>query len=343
MMKNLLVLISIAALISFAGCSSTKKADKKVNKQPVKTVAKTTASAVTTVSTASAVTVSAVTTSAVTTAASVTASAVTTEEAVDVTTVAGVLAKIENEYITEEDVENEFENLPEQYKPYYSTEDGKKKILENLINQKILKIVAIKDGIEKDKEYIKEISKLNERVLANYAVKRNILDKVKATDSEIEAKYNEVKEQYRTGEEVKASHVLLMFKQDMKEEDKKALLEKAEGLLKEALEGKDFAEIAKANSDDGSAANGGNLGWFAKGMMVKPFEDACFEGEAGKVYPKVVETQFGYHIIKVEEKKPASYKSLEEIKDKLSEEILNTKRSDAFYKWMDELKKQYLK
>ena len=134
-----------------------------------------------------------------------------------------------------------------------------------------------------------------------------------------------------------------MFKQNMKDEEKKDLLTKAEGLLKEAMEGKDFSELAKGNSEDGSAANGGNLGWFAKGVMVKPFEDACFEGEIGKVYPKVVETQFGYHIIKVEEKKPASYKSLEEVKDKLSEELLSTKRSETFYKWMDDLKKEYLK
>lgn len=337
MMKKTLALVSILILVAFSGCNS--KNVKSNSKQPAKAAVTTTA-AITTqaaVTTAAAVT----TQTAVTTETAVTNSA-TTESGI-VATNAGILVTIGNEVITEEDVAIEFENLPEQYKQYYQTEDGKKKILENLINQKILKLVAIKDGIDNDAEFKKDMSKLTERVLANYAVKRNILDKVKATDAELEAKYNEVKEQYKTGEEVKASHILLMFKEGMNDVDKKALYTKIEGILKEINDGKDFGELAKANSDDGSGANGGSLGWFAKGVMVKPFEDACFTGEVGKVYPTIVETQFGYHIIKVDEKKPASYKSLEEIKDKLSEDIVASKRNESFAKWMEELKKEYIK
>lgn len=331
-MKKLIIVVSAISLIAMTGCANT---DKKGNSKPVKS---TTAAAITT--TSAVTTGASVTTAAVNTSATPAAVAATTTAAVSTE---GALAVIGNEIITEKDVSDEFENLPEQYKQYYMSEEGKKRILDNLINQKILKLVAVKEGIDKEEAYKSEMDRLSERVLANFAVRKNILEKVKATDEEIEAKYNEQKEQYKTAEEVKAQHILLMFKPNMTDDEKKALYTKIEGILKEINEGKDFSEAAIANSEDGSASSGGNLGWFGKGVMVKPFEDACFEAEVGKVYPKIVETQFGYHLVKVIEKKPAGYKAVEEVKDKLAEEIVGQKRNDEFAKWMDALRKEYLK
>ncbi len=134
----------------------------------------------------------------------------------------------------------------------------------------------------------------------------------KATDAELMAYYNKEtdsngnktsnKEKYNKKESIDANIIYMSLK--MSEEDKKAAKAKAENILKELKAGKDFAEAAKANSEDpGSKDNGGELGFFKKGQMVPEFEKAAFEGKVGEVYPTLVETQFGYHIIKVTEKK----------------------------------------
>lgn len=116
---------------------------------------------------------------------------------------------------------------------------------------------------------------------------------------------------------------IALMKIEPSEEDKAAVKTEAEKLLKSATI-ENFAELAKEHSQDpGSGANGGELGWFSKGDMVKPFEDAVFTGEVGKVYPELVETQFGYHIIYVEERND------QEGKAKASHILLLAKSSQA--------------
>lgn len=96
---------------------------------------------------------------------------------------------------------------------------------------------------------------------------------------------------------------------------------KAKDLLAQLEGGADFAELAKANSTDaGSGANGGDLGWFGAGMMVKPFEDAVVGAEVGKVVGPI-KTDFGYHLILVKETRPAAQPTLDDIRDELAAEI----------------------
>lgn len=134
----------------------------------------------------------------------------------------------------------------------------------------------------------------------------------KPTDAELTAYYNKEtdmggkkvsnKEKYNKKEKTDAQIIYMALK--LSDEDKKAAKDKADKILAEVKAGKDFASLAKENSEDpGSKDNGGDLGFFGKGMMVPSFEKAAFEGKVGEVYPALVETQFGYHIIKVTEKK----------------------------------------
>lgn len=96
--------------------------------------------------------------------------------------------------------------------------------------------------------------------------------------------------------------------------------EKAIALKAEIEAGADFAEVAKANSTDGAAANGGDLGWFGVGMMVKPFEDAVLAAEVGKVTGPV-KTDFGYHLVLVKETRVAAQPTLDELRDELAAEV----------------------
>ena len=123
-----------------------------------------------------------------------------------------------------------------------------------------------------------------------------------------------------TEEQVRAAHILVSVAADASDEDKTAARAKIDAALKEVQDGKDFAEVAKTVSDDSSAGDGGDLGWFGRGRMVAEFEEAAFSLEPGEV-SDVIETQFGYHIIKVLEKDAART---------LEESDLESKRSQAF-------------
>lgn len=252
-----------------------------------------------------------------------------------------VLKVVGSEKITEADIQKELDNIPPQYKATYDNENGKKQILDRLAEQKLLKQVALKQKLENDKEFIKDLNTTKERLLANYAVKRNVIDKAKATDEEIAKEYEAQKENFKQTEQVKASHILIRTYDTMSKEEKVQAQAKAKKIFDEAIAGKDFAELAKANSEDGTAASGGDLGWFEKGRMVPEFETACFTGEVGKVYPKLVQTQFGYHIIKVAEKKPEGYKTLDEVKEMIKGDIENKKAMEQYNTWMEKLKKEY--
>lgn len=131
-----------------------------------------------------------------------------------------------------------------------------------------------------------------------------------------------------TEEQVRAAHILVSVAADASDEDKTAARAKIDAALKEVQDGKDFAEVAKTVSDDSSAGDGGDLGWFGRGRMVAEFEEAAFSLEAGQV-SDVIETQFGYHIIKVLEKDAART---------LEESDLESKRSQAFEEWLQNLR-----
>lgn len=151
--------------------------------------------------------------------------------------------------------------------------------------------------------------------------------KVKVTDAEIREYYEKNLKQFETPEEARARHILI--RPDAKEADKeKARAEaraKAGELLKKLKTGASFAELAKANSEDpGSARLGGELGWFPRGVMVKSFEAAVFSLKKGELSP-VVETEFGYHIILLEEKRDAGVVPLNKARESIVESLKGKK------------------
>ena len=142
------------------------------------------------------------------------------------------------------------------------------------------------------------------------------------TDADIAAYYEQNKKLYATEEERRASHILITVKKDAAAADKAAAKAKAEALVAQLRKNpSDFAKLAKANSQDpGSAENGGDLGYFGRGAMVKPFEDAAFAQKQGDISNPIA-SDFGYHIIQVTGVKPAAVKSLDSVKAEISGEI----------------------
>jgi len=158
-------------------------------------------------------------------------------------------------------------------------------------------------------------------------------DKVAATPEQIDTFYQENQERFKQPEQVKASHILISVPQGADAAAKAASRAKAEDILTQVKAGKDFAALAKENSQDpGSAVNGGDLGYFRQGQMVGPFNEVAFKLAPGTV-SDVVETQFGFHIIKVIDKKPAQTAPLEQVRDQLKQYLENQnkqKETNAF-------------
>ena len=161
---------------------------------------------------------------------------------------------------------------------------------------------------------------------ADKLVESEIASKVAVKPEAVTDFYQKNQDKFQQGPRVRASHILIGIPQNADAATKQQAKAKADALLKDLKAGKDFAAAAKENSQDpGSAPNGGDLGYFEKGQMVPPFEQAAFALKAGEM-SEVVESQFGYHIIKVADKQESRVVPLEEAKGQIEEYLTQQNR-----------------
>ena len=204
--------------------------------------------------------------------------------------------------VKQSEFESALKSLPAESQQYASG-PGKKQFAEDYLRMKMLASEGTKAGLDKDPNVLSQLALMKENLVAQAQLTK-IEKSIVITDEELKKKYDADKASY---EQVKARHILIAFKgspaaqegkPELTEEQAKA---KAEELHKQIAGGASFDELAKKESDDvGSGTRGGDLGSFGRGQMVPEFEKAAFEAKKGEVTP-VVRTQFGYHIIKVEE------------------------------------------
>jgi peptidyl-prolyl cis-trans isomerase C len=153
-----------------------------------------------------------------------------------------------------------------------------------------------------------------------------------ASDADAQAFYEKNPEKFQRGESVRASHILLLVGEDADEATRKKTRAQIDELWKRAKAGEDFAKLAQEHSQDGSAANGGDLDFFTRGQMVPEFDNAAFALQPGQI-SDVVTTQYGFHVIKVTERRPASAVPLAEVNDRVKQYLTEQKkqeRADAF-------------
>jgi peptidyl-prolyl cis-trans isomerase D len=198
-----------------------------------------------------------------------------------------------------------------------------------------------------------EVRKFYESTKASYAQPEKLgyqvvvldQDKVAATinvtDEQLRAAYSNALDNFRMPERVHARHILLKT-EGKSDAEKKALHAKAEDLLKQLKAGADFADLAKKNSQDGTAENGGDLGWFVRNQMVPEFDSVAFTLKP-KELSGVVTSQFGYHIIQTLEKEPAKLKPFEEVKDELAKEVRAQSLSEKMQTMGDQMHAELIK
>jgi len=148
-------------------------------------------------------------------------------------------------------------------------------------------------------------------------------------ERKLQALYEKRSGLYNMPEQVRARHILLSVGEDASDEATEEVRLRAEGILKQIREGTDFVELASELSEDlGSKANGGDLGFFARGQMVKVFEDAAFSLEPGTV-SELVKSEYGYHIIRVDEHRDAQQRSFEEVREELATELMGLEEAQT--------------
>ncbi|MEW6096058.1 MAG: peptidylprolyl isomerase [bacterium] len=193
-----------------------------------------------------------------------------------------------------------------------------------LLKTKLEKMIKNKVAVSEE-EIRKKFCEENEKIRIKYVLIKFEEDKISIgtiTDSEIETYYNKNIKLYQEPEQVRAKHILIT-----PDNDKKAAKSKIEGILKEIKAGGNFEELAKEHSACPSKTRGGDLGFFGRGRMVKPFEEAAFSLKVGEI-SDVVETSFGFHIIKLEEKKDPRTIPLSEAKEGIKNSIYNQKQRE---------------
>jgi len=253
---------------------------------------------------------------------------------------AKTLVTVNGKAITQQDVDQElmqatqgrFNQVPADRQAAF-----RQQVLQQLIGKELIYDNAKKSGIIKSKEYKSEYKKLEQRMKKELAIQvwqKKLLDGIKISNKELKNYYKKNKEEFNEKESVHARHILV------KTEDKaKKIIAQLKSLSGEKLKQK-FIELAKKDSTGPSASKGGDLGYFSKGQMVPAFNDKVFSMKKGQVTLKPVKTQFGYHVIYVEDKKPSRMRSFDEVKAFIKQRLKMEKFKAVMKKKMDELQKK---
>jgi len=244
----------------------------------------------------------------------------------------------------------------------------KKEILDSLIAQELLyqksqksgikvdakdldgKMESIKGGFQDEDAFKKAIAamevseeemkrKIGKNLAIDALLKEELAGKVMVTDAESKKFYDEHPDLFKRGEQVKASHILVKVDPSAGGDEKAQSRKKMETIQKKLKKGEDFAAMAKEYSQCPSSSRGGDLGYFERGKMVKPFADAAFALAPNQV-SGIVETQFGYHLIKVLDKRPATTVAYSDVKERLTEHLKKGKMRLEVQSYIEELRKE---
>ncbi|KOF56432.1 MULTISPECIES: peptidylprolyl isomerase [Clostridium] len=238
-----------------------------------------------------------------------------------------ILAVVNGREITERELEEIAERFPQDRKQYFEGEDGRKRLLDEVISFELIYEDAKDAGLENDEIYKKQIEEAKKQILTQMAVNK-VMNEVAVAESELERYYEANKEVFQDSEKISAKHILVNSE------------EEALKIKKEIEAGKTFEDAAVEYSSCPSKERGGDLGAFSKGQMVPEFEEAAFSQEVG-VVGNPVKTQFGYHLIKVEDKIPPAPRDFESVKEAIRKRLMQERQSMKYTWYIDQLKNKY--
>ena len=281
-----------------------------------------------------------------------------------------VVAKVNSEIITLSSLEGRVNALKEKYRNEYDNYNENqilREALETLIDETLKLQQGKKMGFEVDDltvdAAIKDIEKKNsleegqlafmleaegksletykdvirDQILVSKITRFEIGSRLSVGERKIAKYYHDNQKDFWESSQVRVKHILILFEKDVSEKLKKKKYKQIKKVLAQLKEGKDFAETAKEYSEDVSASLGGDVGFVKKGQMVPEFEKAVYRLKEGEI-SDVVETEYGYHIIKAEEIKKGRTLGFEEVKNIIKNILSKSKQESAYKAWMGELR-----
>ena len=283
-----------------------------------------------------------------------------------------VAAKINSEIITLSAVEEKTELLRNKYERLSSVSISQQELLSEALNMIIeeklqtqegekrgmvvdeasidaaLKNISDKNGLDEGQleEMLEREGKtlssfrnhIRDQIMVSKVSRFEMSNRVKVSDKEINNYYSSHQKEFWKDSQIRARHILFIVEPGASEKNRREKLDQAKKILNKIREGGDFINIAREYSEDVSASNGGDLGFITRGKMVAEFEEAAFSIKERQV-SDIVKTEYGYHIIKVEEILAGKTLTLEESVDRITKILSAQKQKQGYKDWMSELKK----
>jgi peptidyl-prolyl cis-trans isomerase C len=246
-----------------------------------------------------------------------------------------IVARINGESITVEEFDRMWRALSPEMRASYESGGGKLAFLDNQIRKRLLVQEALKEGLDRRQDVAFQLRQARESALFDAYVRRSVARSI-ITEEMVREHYERRKADLAQPEMARARHIIATPEQkgvnNLSNSDsgsKEEARQKMMGLHGQLMRNPEsFADAAHKFSEDGTANSGGDLGWFARGIMVPEFDEVVFNLEPGQISP-VFETQYGYHIVMLEQKRDAGTAPIEEVEDQLREELLRERTSEV--------------
>lgn len=239
---------------------------------------------------------------------------------------ARVIASVDKKYtITVDEFNDRLANLPERYQEVVNK--NKKEFLNELITDKLLYAEALRIKLDRDEEVLKLFDEAKRKIMISKLLNDEIDGNITVTEEDITAYYTSNKDRFVTPEVLRASHILVESENE------------ARDVRNELLKGENFEDLAAKKSIDPTAKLGGDIGYFTAGQLMPEIENTCLKLEPGEI-SDVVKTKFGYHVIKLTERREPRTRELAEVHDAIAQSIQRDKKQNMFNEYVGKLKEK---
>ena len=234
-----------------------------------------------------------------------------------------VLARVNNEVITVGEFNKRIEKLPKHFRNIVSGQE--RKFLDDIIMENLLYEEALKSKIDKDAETQEIIEEARKKIIISSLIKKRVDDNIATSEADIKKYYDEHSEEFMLPERWRASHILV------------DTLKEAESVKKELDEGAVFVDLAKERSKDPTSKQGGDVGFFSKGQLLPEFEEESFKLKVGEI-SDIIKTQFGYHVIKLTDRKSPVVQAFENVGELIKKELRRDQKKQLIKDLMTNLR-----
>lgn len=232
-----------------------------------------------------------------------------------------IIASFGDFTVTLEDLNLMWEKVP----PEYKSQITKNNLLDQMISEKLLLQDAISKNLKNDEKIALQIEDMTNQILIQALIEKEVLNATDVSDEEAEEYYNNNPAEFTEKEQVHLFNIMVETE------------EEADIILEELKSGKEFSEVANEKSTGPSAANGGDLGYIAKGSIIPEIGDIIFNLEIDAI-SEVIKTEYGFHVLKITDKKPEELKTFDTVKESIVQNLLPEKQKAAFDNLVEELK-----